>query len=91
MLSYFFEVDVELGTRCKTPPENGAPAGETLQRRIIKLCEKTDTIVGWCFCGGDGVERAERPHVALKAFQRTSTRKIRIFECQELSVPKLVC
>ena len=33
-----------LGTRCKAPPKNElhAPAGQTLQRRIIKPSEKTD-------------------------------------------------
>ena len=30
-----------------------------------------------------------RPHVALKAFQKTSTREIRIIERRELSMPKL--
>ena len=46
-----FRVRGASGTRGKTLPKNGfhAPAGQTLRRRIIKLCEKKDTAGGTYF------------------------------------------
>ena len=45
----FFGVRGALGTRCEAHPKNGfhAPADQTLQRGINKLCEKTDITCGW--------------------------------------------
>ena len=67
------------------PPGSHAPEGQTLKRRIIRRREKIDTMGVYLFafllyasCGGGSVRRTGRPHVALKAFQGTSYRKIRI-------------
>ena len=94
MLLHLLQVRGARGTCCKASLKNGfhACASQALQRRFIKLCEKTDTIGGSVFfCGNGGMGPTGRPHAALKSFEGTSTRRIRIIERRELSMPKLVC
>ena len=51
MLLHFIGVHGARGTCCKALSKNGfsAPASQTLQRRIIKRCEKTDALGGYVF------------------------------------------
>ena len=79
------------GTRSKTPPKNGihALAGQTSQRGIKVVKRQTPQGVR-AFCGGGIVGYIGRLHMALKAFQGTSIRNVRIIEWCELSMPKLV-
>ena len=52
VLLHFYGVQSARGTRRKAPPKIGFPAfaGRTLQRRIIELCEKTNTGGRGCTC-----------------------------------------
>ena len=51
VLLHFFGVHGAGDTHCNAPFKNGfhTPASQTLQHRIIKLCEKTDDAGGMCF------------------------------------------
>ena len=64
LLLHVFGVHGASGTRCKAPPENGlhAPAGQMLRCRISKLCEKTDTAVGWVLFVAAAVWGAQDAH-----------------------------
>ena len=73
-----------------------APIGQTLQRRIIKFCKKKRHRRG----GGEyvllvaaaawGAQDACTTH-GIESIVGSSTRKIRIIERLELSMPKLTC